>query len=71
MGRRIVVAVPNLHSQKPCLKGMFGREEEERVLEVFARGLVQGWWGWGDQALRGNEVACSEGQETFATSTSD
>ena len=57
--RRILVAVPNLHSQKPCLRGMFG--QEEKVLEVFARNVVESWWAWGSQVLMGNEV--TEGQE--------
>lgn len=55
--RRVIAAVPDLHSRKPCLKSLFEeafgfREGEYRALEVFARGLVAGWWGWGDECLR-------------------
>jgi hypothetical protein len=55
--RRVIAAVPDLHSRKPCLKLLieeaFGfRDGEYRALEVFARSLVAGWWGWGDECLR-------------------
>lgn len=51
---RVVVAVPDVHSRKPNLRGLFGDVfggEEYRGLEVFARNLTAGWWSWGDQVL--------------------
>ncbi|TFB04877.1 hypothetical protein CCMA1212_002571 [Trichoderma ghanense] len=58
LGPRVIVAVPDVHSRKPNLRGLFadvfggGEEEEEgRGLEVFARNLTAGWWSWGDQVL--------------------
>lgn len=51
---KIIVAVPDVHSRKPNLRGLF-----EDVLgpgfsglEVFARGLTAGWWSWGDEVLK-------------------
>ena len=57
MKRRVIVAVPDVHSRKPCVKtlveGAFGFEEGKyRALEVFARNLTAGWWAWGDECLR-------------------
>lgn len=56
--RRIIAAVPDLHSRKPCLKELIeyllppsGRR---RVLEIFARHLTAGWWAWGDEVLKYN-----------------
>lgn len=55
--RRVVVAVPDVHSRKPCIKQLveeaFGFEVGKyRALEVFARNLTVGWWAWGDECLR-------------------
>lgn len=56
--RRVMFAVPDIHSRKPNLKGFF---EETRLLqdsakyealEVFARNLTSGWWGLGDEVVR-------------------
>ena len=54
--RRVIVAVPDLHSRKPhlktliepCLPGTY------RALEIFARNLTAEWWSWGDEALKYN-----------------
>jgi N6-adenosine-specific RNA methylase IME4 len=53
--RRILVGVPDLHSRKPNLKGLFEHvmeKERYEALEVFARNLTAGWWAWGDEALK-------------------
>lgn len=55
--RRVIVAVPDVHSRKPCVKQLveeaFGLQEGRyRALEVFARNLTAGWWAWGDECLR-------------------
>ena len=55
--RRVIVAVPDVHSRKPCLKQLveqaFGFEEGKyRALEIFARNLTAGWWAWGDECLK-------------------
>lgn len=56
--RRVIAAVPDVHSRKPNLKEVF---EEVffgascySALEVFARNLTAGWWGCGDEVLRFN-----------------
>lgn len=57
--RRMVAAVPDVHSRKPCLKELL-REylprggEDCGVLEVFARYLVEGWMAWGNEVLKYN-----------------
>ena len=53
--RRVIIAVPDLHSRKPCLKHLV-----EKLLlwpgcsglEVFARNLVSGWMSWGNEVLK-------------------
>lgn len=56
--RRLLIAVPDLHSRKPNLKEliepMMLRPGEYRALEVFARNLTAGWWAWGDECLKYN-----------------
>lgn len=53
--RRVIVAVPDLHSRKPNLKALFkemiGTEKYE-ALEIFARNLTAGWWAWGNEVLK-------------------
>ncbi|KAH6856576.1 MT-A70-like protein, partial [Chaetomium sp. MPI-CAGE-AT-0009] len=46
---KVVVAVPDVHSRKPNLRGLFEELLPERyeALEVFARNLTAGWWAWG------------------------
>ncbi|KAH7150117.1 MT-A70-domain-containing protein [Dactylonectria estremocensis] len=50
---KVIVAVPDVHSRKPNLRGLFRDMLGESFLglEVFARNLTAGWWGWGDQVL--------------------
>lgn len=63
--RRVLVGVPDLHSRKPNLEVLFGivRKEDRNAdegsdtanfagLEVFARNLTAGWWGWGNEVLQ-------------------
>ena len=59
--RRVVVAVPDLHSRKPNLKGLvemllIPERTEYRGLEVFARNLTAHWWAWGDEVLIYNDA---------------
>ncbi|KAM3445341.1 hypothetical protein NHJ13734_000468 [Beauveria thailandica] len=51
---RTIVAVPDVHSRKPSLRGLFGDllGPDYIGLEVFARGLTAGWWSWGDEVLK-------------------
>jgi N6-adenosine-specific RNA methylase IME4 len=51
---KVIVSVPDVHSRKPNLRGMFEGilGHEYTALEVFARSLTAGWWGWGDDVLR-------------------
>ncbi|TVY41223.1 Methyltransferase-like protein [Lachnellula occidentalis] len=53
--RRVIIAVPDLHSRKPNLKALFedmmGTEKYE-ALEIFARNLTAGWWAWGNEVLK-------------------
>lgn len=57
--RRIIAAVPDMHSRKPCLKelleDLFELGPGYRGLEVFARYLISGWWSWGNEALKFNQ----------------
>jgi N6-adenosine-specific RNA methylase IME4 len=52
--RRVVIAVPDLHSRKPCLKELVEPllPQSYFALEVFARSLTAGWWSWGDECLK-------------------
>jgi len=53
--RRVLVGVPDLHSRKPNLKSVFEevmKKEKYEALEVFARNLTAGWWGWGNEVLK-------------------
>jgi N6-adenosine-specific RNA methylase IME4 len=56
--RRVVIAVPDIHSRKPCLKELLKSPlvpEEYTALEIFARNLTAGWWSWGNEVLKFNE----------------
>lgn len=50
---RTILAVPDLHSRKPNLRGLFEDMLGPRFkgLEVFARNLTAGWWSCGDEPL--------------------
>ncbi|KAJ6149743.1 hypothetical protein N7471_000942 [Penicillium samsonianum] len=64
--RRVIAAVPDLHSRKPSLKSIFekvffteaGQLQEYSALEVFARNLTAGWWAAGNEVLRFNASEC-------------
>ena len=53
--RRVIAAVPDEHSRKPCLKELFetllGLPTKYEALEVFARNLSAGWHAWGNEVL--------------------
>ncbi|KAF9881791.1 hypothetical protein CkaCkLH20_00937 [Colletotrichum karsti] len=55
--QRVVAAVPDVHSRKPNLRFLFEDllPRDFRGLEVFARNLTAGWWGWGNEVLRFQE----------------
>ncbi|RAH84730.1 MT-A70-domain-containing protein [Aspergillus japonicus CBS 114.51] len=64
--RRVIAAVPDVHSRKPNLREVFEQvffydssprdnaEMRYTALEVFARNLTAGWWAVGDEALKFN-----------------
>ena len=56
--RRVVAAVPDVHSRKPNLREIFEEvffdAASYSALEVFARNLTAGWWACGDEVLRFN-----------------
>lgn len=56
--KRIIIAVPDIHSRKPCLKELVEQlmptSAEYRALEIFARNLTAGWWSWGNEAIKYN-----------------
>ncbi|KAJ5174123.1 uncharacterized protein N7500_002054 [Penicillium coprophilum] len=64
--RRVIAAVPDLHSRKPNLKSIFedvfftevGQLQDYYALEVFARNLTAGWWAAGNEVLRFNAREC-------------
>ena len=51
--RRLIVAVPDVHSRKPSLKKILEPErgKDVRGLEIFARSLTANWCSWGDDVL--------------------
>ncbi|KAF3767598.1 MT-A70-domain-containing protein [Cryphonectria parasitica EP155] len=51
---RVLVSVPDLHSRKPNLRGLFEDVlvPSNKGLEIFARNLTAGWWSWGDEVLK-------------------
>lgn len=57
---KTILAVPDLHSRKPNLRGLFGEVlgPDHVGLEVFARNLIVGWWAWGDETLRFQAPEC-------------
>ncbi|RVX67659.1 hypothetical protein B0A52_08188 [Exophiala mesophila] len=52
--RRVIAAVPDLHSRKPSLKPLLEQllPDNYQALELFARSLTAGWWSWGDEVLK-------------------
>lgn len=51
--RRVIIAVPDMHSRKPNLKQLFETLlGTQQVLELFARNLTSGWWCIGDEVLK-------------------
>ncbi|GKT47237.1 uncharacterized protein ColSpa_07418 [Colletotrichum spaethianum] len=52
--QKVIAAVPDVHSRKPNLRHLFEDELPQGYLglEVFARNLTAGWWGWGNEVLR-------------------
>ncbi|KIW06879.1 uncharacterized protein PV09_02555 [Verruconis gallopava] len=60
--RRILAAVPDFHSRKPCIKTLIEPllPENYQALEVFARYLVQGWTSWGNEVLKYNHESTYE-----------
>jgi N6-adenosine-specific RNA methylase IME4 len=59
---RVIVAVPDVHSRKPCLKELLESvlpdPKQYRALEVFARSLTAGWCSWGNEVIRHNWQGC-------------
>jgi N6-adenosine-specific RNA methylase IME4 len=60
--RRVIAAVPDLHSRKPCVKRLLepfvAANVGYQALEIYARHLVAGWWSWGDEVLKFNWEGC-------------
>lgn len=58
--KRVIVAVPDLHSRKPSLKELveplMPNPADYRALEIFGRHLTAGWWSWGNEAMKYNCV---------------
>jgi N6-adenosine-specific RNA methylase IME4 len=55
--RRVIAAVPDVHSRKPCLKELIEPlmpDEKYNALEIFSRYLVSGWTSWGNEVLKFN-----------------
>ncbi|KAF2145511.1 uncharacterized protein K452DRAFT_120985 [Aplosporella prunicola CBS 121167] len=63
--RRVIAAVPDLHSRKPCVKRLVGDllEEGYSAMEIFGRYCVAGWWTWGNEAIKYNWEEFWVGQE--------
>ncbi|KAF2833094.1 MT-A70-domain-containing protein [Ophiobolus disseminans] len=56
--RRVIAAVPDIHSRKPCMKELLESympdSTDYSALEVFSRYLVSGWTAWGNEVLKYN-----------------
>ncbi len=56
--RRVIAAVPDLHSRKPNLKSLLELYVPDparySALEIFARSLVAGWMSWGNEVVKYN-----------------
>jgi N6-adenosine-specific RNA methylase IME4 len=56
--KRVIAAVPDMHSRKPCLKKLLEEyipdPTDYSALEVFSRYLVAGWTSWGNEVLKFN-----------------
>ncbi|KAF2264496.1 MT-A70-domain-containing protein [Lojkania enalia] len=54
--RKIIAAVPDIHSRKPCLKELIEPylPTDYSALEVFSRYLVKGWTSWGNEVIKFN-----------------
>jgi N6-adenosine-specific RNA methylase IME4 len=56
--KRVMAAVPDIHSRKPCLKELLEPYmpdvDDYSALEVFSRNLVSGWTSWGNEVLKYN-----------------
>ncbi|KAF3918057.1 hypothetical protein ABW21_db0205640 [Orbilia brochopaga] len=57
---KAIFAMPDIHSRKPCLKGLVEPylPPEPRCAEIFARNLTEGWFSWGNEVLKGNWRGC-------------
>ncbi|KAI0196306.1 MT-A70-domain-containing protein [Xylaria flabelliformis] len=53
MSTKVILAVPDIHSRKPNVRGLFEDilPKNYTGLEVFARNLTAGWWSWGNEVL--------------------
>lgn len=66
--RRVIAAVPDLHSRKPNLKSLFEQllfgltsdstRKSYSALEVFARSLTAEWWACGNEVVKFNARDC-------------
>lgn len=58
--RRVLLAVPDLHSRKPNMAELFRPclPSEPRCLEIFARNLTAGWTSWGNEVLKFQSAEC-------------
>jgi N6-adenosine-specific RNA methylase IME4 len=56
--RRIIAAVPDIHSRKPCIKELIEPympdPNDYAALEIFSRYLVEGWMSWGNEVVKFN-----------------
>jgi N6-adenosine-specific RNA methylase IME4 len=54
--RRVIAAVTDVHSRKPCLKELIEPympdSNDYSALEVFSRYLVAGWTSWGNEVIK-------------------
>lgn len=56
--KKVIAAVPDIHSRKPCLKELLEPymldPTDYSALEIFSRSLVSGWMSWGNEVLKYN-----------------
>ena len=57
--RKVIMAMPDIHSRKPSaalIKELICGTNAGDSLEIFARNLVSGWWSWGSELLKFQDV---------------
>ncbi|KAF8472141.1 MT-A70-domain-containing protein [Kalaharituber pfeilii] len=54
--KKVIIAVPDLHSRKPCIKDLIRplMPTNFTACEIFGRHLVEEWFTWGEEGIKFN-----------------